>query len=152
MESVQLGTKELRRRVCDISGTHRQQLGKPNREVHRGADAYGSGVRRQSTNVQRTVIKGGVERVALRMHSVVVDDGGLHEWDHSVHDDTNLQSPSKHPDKRGSLDAPAKLTRAKLKKRSGDADLSGLESPLELQRSWCVEGHIPVSTNYNYRY
>ncbi|GKB44949.1 hypothetical protein Tco_0889891 [Tanacetum coccineum] len=38
------------------------------------------------------------------------------------------------------LDASAKLTRAKLNKRSGDADLSkeksGLESPPEFQRSW----------------
>ncbi|GKA30860.1 hypothetical protein Tco_0717165 [Tanacetum coccineum] len=48
-------------------------------------------------------------------------------------------------DKSG-LDASAKLTRAKLNKRSRDADLSkdksGLESPLELRRSWYVEGHL----------
>nr|GEX22957.1 hypothetical protein [Tanacetum cinerariifolium] len=40
----------------------------------------------------------------------------------------------------------AKLARAKLNKCSGDADLSkdmsGPESPPELWRSWCVEGHI----------
>ncbi|GKA51610.1 hypothetical protein Tco_0744806 [Tanacetum coccineum] len=44
------------------------------------------------------------------------------------------------------LDASAKLTRAKLDKRSGDVDLSkdksGPESPPEFQRSWCVEGHL----------
>ncbi|GKE33421.1 hypothetical protein Tco_1452743, partial [Tanacetum coccineum] len=38
-----------------------------------------------------------------------------------------------HPEEKGSLDAPAKLTRAKLNKRSRDADLSkdmlGPESP-----------------------
>ncbi|GJS97901.1 hypothetical protein Tco_0819071 [Tanacetum coccineum] len=48
-------------------------------------------------------------------------------------------------DKTG-LDASAKLTRAKLNKRSRDADLSkeksGPESPLEFRRSWYVEGHI----------
>ncbi|GKF41950.1 hypothetical protein Tco_0125292, partial [Tanacetum coccineum] len=42
------------------------------------------------------------------------------------------------------LDAPVKLTWAKLNKRSGDADLSkdmsGPDSPPELRRSWCVEG------------
>ncbi|GJU69395.1 hypothetical protein Tco_1255654 [Tanacetum coccineum] len=55
-------------------------------------------------------------------------------------------SPSKHPEGKGSLDAPSKLTRAKLNKCFGDdnlsKDMSGLESPPELQRSWCVEGHI----------
>ncbi|GJV78454.1 retrovirus-related pol polyprotein from transposon TNT 1-94 [Tanacetum coccineum] len=44
------------------------------------------------------------------------------------------------------LDASTKLTRAKLNKLSGDADLlkdkSGPESPLEFWRSWYVEGHI----------
>ncbi|GKF32774.1 hypothetical protein Tco_0102572, partial [Tanacetum coccineum] len=51
-----------------------------------------------------------------------------------------------HPKDKTRLDANAKLTRAKLNKRSRDADLlkdkSGPESPLELQRSWYVEGHI----------
>ncbi|GKD47196.1 hypothetical protein Tco_1271841, partial [Tanacetum coccineum] len=46
---------------------------------------------------------------------------------------------------KSGLDASAKLTRAKLNKRSGDADLSkdksGPKSPPEFQRSWCVEGH-----------
>ncbi|GJW68412.1 hypothetical protein Tco_0122836 [Tanacetum coccineum] len=55
-------------------------------------------------------------------------------------------SPSDHPKDRSSLDASAKLTQAKLNKRSGDANLSndksGLESPPELRRSWCVEGYI----------
>ncbi|GKE33783.1 hypothetical protein Tco_1453105, partial [Tanacetum coccineum] len=43
-------------------------------------------------------------------------------------------------DERDSLDAPAKLTRAKLNKCSRDADLSkdksGPESSPELRRSW----------------
>ncbi|GJS49607.1 hypothetical protein Tco_0599728 [Tanacetum coccineum] len=56
------------------------------------------------------------------------------------------KSPPKHPTDKTSLDASAKLTRAKLNKRSGDADLSkdnsSLESPPEYQRSWYVEGHI----------
>nr|GEU64738.1 hypothetical protein [Tanacetum cinerariifolium] len=47
---------------------------------------------------------------------------------------------------KGSLDATAKITCAKLNKRSRDADLSkdmlGPESQPELLRSWCVEGHI----------
>ncbi|GKE47427.1 hypothetical protein Tco_1478685 [Tanacetum coccineum] len=49
-------------------------------------------------------------------------------------------SPSEHPKDKTGLDASAKLTRAKLNKRSGDADLSKdnlvPESPLEFQRSW----------------
>ncbi|GKB69238.1 hypothetical protein Tco_0930650, partial [Tanacetum coccineum] len=49
-------------------------------------------------------------------------------------------SPSEHPEEKGSLDTPAKLTRAKLNKRSRDADLSKdmscPESPPELRRSW----------------
>ncbi|GJT13723.1 hypothetical protein Tco_0860765 [Tanacetum coccineum] len=44
------------------------------------------------------------------------------------------------------MNASAKLTRAKLHKRSGDADLSkdksGPESQPEFWRSWYVEGHI----------
>ncbi|GJT35357.1 hypothetical protein Tco_0925776 [Tanacetum coccineum] len=55
-------------------------------------------------------------------------------------------SPPERPKDKTGLDASAKLTRAKLNKRSGDADLSkeklGPESPLEFQRSWYVEGHI----------
>ncbi|GKD35015.1 hypothetical protein Tco_1250524, partial [Tanacetum coccineum] len=54
-------------------------------------------------------------------------------------------SPGTSKDK-SSLDASAKLTRAGLNKRSGDADLSndksGPESPPEFRRSWYVEGHI----------
>ncbi|GJT86055.1 hypothetical protein Tco_1067772 [Tanacetum coccineum] len=49
-------------------------------------------------------------------------------------------------EEKGSLDAPIKLTRAKLNKCSEDADLlkdmSGPKSPPELQRSWRIEGHI----------
>ncbi|GJW20036.1 hypothetical protein Tco_0027472 [Tanacetum coccineum] len=49
-------------------------------------------------------------------------------------------SPSEHPDERGSLDAPAKLTQAKLNKRFRDADLSkdksGPKSSPKLWRSW----------------
>ncbi|GJT93724.1 hypothetical protein Tco_1082569 [Tanacetum coccineum] len=56
------------------------------------------------------------------------------------------KSPPDHPKDKSGLDASAKLTRAKLNKRSGDADLSrdksGPESPPELQRSWYVEGHV----------
>nr|GEW27555.1 reverse transcriptase domain-containing protein [Tanacetum cinerariifolium] len=61
------------------------------------------------------------------------------------------QQQERQSDKQGtkdksSLDASAKLTRAKLNKRSGYADLSkdklGLESPPEFRRSWCVEGHV----------
>ncbi|GJV01749.1 hypothetical protein Tco_1335318 [Tanacetum coccineum] len=56
------------------------------------------------------------------------------------------KSPPEHPKDKTGLDASAKLTRAKLNKCSGDADLSkdksGLESPLEFRRSWYVEGHI----------
>ncbi|GKD67423.1 hypothetical protein Tco_1309531 [Tanacetum coccineum] len=55
-------------------------------------------------------------------------------------------SPSEHPNDISGLDASAKLTRAKLNKRSGDADLSkdksGPESPPEFRRSWYVEGHV----------
>ncbi|GJS12157.1 hypothetical protein Tco_0368953 [Tanacetum coccineum] len=55
-------------------------------------------------------------------------------------------SPSKPLKDKSGLDASAKLTRAKLNKRSGDADLSkdksGPESPPEFRRSWYVEGHI----------
>nr|GEZ55121.1 reverse transcriptase domain-containing protein [Tanacetum cinerariifolium] len=51
-----------------------------------------------------------------------------------------------HPKDKSSLDASAKITRAKLNKRSGDADLSkdksGSESPPEFRRNWCVEGHV----------
>ncbi|GJY20446.1 hypothetical protein Tco_0393012 [Tanacetum coccineum] len=47
---------------------------------------------------------------------------------------------------KSSKDASAKLTRAELNKRSGDADLSkaksGAESPPEFWRSFHVEGHI----------
>ncbi|GKB45713.1 reverse transcriptase domain-containing protein [Tanacetum coccineum] len=56
------------------------------------------------------------------------------------------KSPSEHPEEKGSLDAPDKLTRAKLNKRSREADMSkdisGPESPPELWSSWCIEGHI----------
>ncbi|GJV43115.1 hypothetical protein Tco_1427651 [Tanacetum coccineum] len=56
-----------------------------------------------------------------------------------------VQSPPDHPKDKSGLDASAKLTRAKLNKRSRDADLSkdksGLESPPEFRRSWCVKGH-----------
>nr|GEY92507.1 myb/SANT-like domain-containing protein [Tanacetum cinerariifolium] len=59
---------------------------------------------------------------------------------------TLKEYPSDHPKDKSSLDASAKLTRAKLNKRSRDADLSkyksGPESPPEFQRSWCVEGHV----------
>ncbi|GKA23071.1 reverse transcriptase domain-containing protein [Tanacetum coccineum] len=59
---------------------------------------------------------------------------------------TSSKSPPGHPKKRYSLDVPAKLTRAKLNERSGDADSSkdesSPESPPELRRSWCVEGHL----------
>nr|GEW56696.1 retrovirus-related Pol polyprotein from transposon TNT 1-94 [Tanacetum cinerariifolium] len=52
-----------------------------------------------------------------------------------------------HLKDKSSLDASAKLTRAKPNKRSRDADLSkdklGPES--EFQRSWCVEGHVSTS-------
>ncbi|GJW52744.1 putative reverse transcriptase domain-containing protein [Tanacetum coccineum] len=55
-------------------------------------------------------------------------------------------SPPDYPKEKYSLDAPAKLTRAKLNKSSGDANLSkeklGPESPPDFQRSWCVEGHL----------
>ncbi|GKD84177.1 hypothetical protein Tco_1351016, partial [Tanacetum coccineum] len=54
--------------------------------------------------------------------------------------------PPDHPKDKSGLDAFAKLTRAKLNKRSRDADLlkdkSGTESPSALQRSWYVEGHV----------
>ncbi|GJZ82796.1 hypothetical protein Tco_0647969 [Tanacetum coccineum] len=57
-----------------------------------------------------------------------------------------VKSPPEHPKEKCSLDTPAKLTRAKLNKRSGDADLSkdksGPKSPLERRRSWYVKGHI----------
>ncbi|GJY82412.1 reverse transcriptase domain-containing protein [Tanacetum coccineum] len=57
-----------------------------------------------------------------------------------------MESPSEHPKDKSGLDASAKLTRAELNKRSGDADLSKdkscPESPPEFQRSWYVEGHI----------
>ncbi|GJU68092.1 hypothetical protein Tco_1254351 [Tanacetum coccineum] len=57
-----------------------------------------------------------------------------------------FQSPPEHPKDKSGLDASAKLTRAELNKRSGDADLSkdksGPESPPEFRRSWYVEGHI----------
>ncbi|GKF57361.1 hypothetical protein Tco_0170898, partial [Tanacetum coccineum] len=63
-----------------------------------------------------------------------VAEGGDHE------------SPPDHPKDKSGLDASAKLTRAKLNKRSRDADLSkdksGPESPPEFRRSWCVEGHV----------
>ncbi|GJV00864.1 hypothetical protein Tco_1330134 [Tanacetum coccineum] len=53
-----------------------------------------------------------------------------------------IQSLPEHPKDKTGLDAFAKLARAKLNKRSGDAELSkdksGLESPLEFQRSWKV--------------
>ncbi|GJV92559.1 reverse transcriptase domain-containing protein [Tanacetum coccineum] len=55
-------------------------------------------------------------------------------------------SPSEHPNDKSGLDASAKLTRAKLNKRFGDAglskDKSGPESSPEFQRSWYVEGHV----------
>ncbi|GJY05924.1 hypothetical protein Tco_0371864 [Tanacetum coccineum] len=55
-------------------------------------------------------------------------------------------SPPEHPKDKSGLDASAKLTRAKLNKRSGDADLSkdksGLESPPKFWRSWYIEGHL----------
>nr|GEZ92667.1 reverse transcriptase domain-containing protein [Tanacetum cinerariifolium] len=55
-------------------------------------------------------------------------------------------SPPDHPNDKSRLDASAKLTRDKLNKRSGDANLSkdksGPESPPEFQRSWCVKGHV----------
>ncbi|GJR19904.1 hypothetical protein Tco_0968431 [Tanacetum coccineum] len=60
--------------------------------------------------------------------------------------DIHKESPPEHPKDKTGLDASAKLTRDKLNKRSGDADLSkdnsGPESPLEFRRSWYVEGHI----------
>ncbi|GJW95487.1 hypothetical protein Tco_0175159 [Tanacetum coccineum] len=56
------------------------------------------------------------------------------------------QSLSEHPKDKSGIDASTKLTRAKLNKRSVDADLSkdksGPELPLEFRRSWYVEGHI----------
>ncbi|GKA51614.1 hypothetical protein Tco_0744810 [Tanacetum coccineum] len=63
---------------------------------------------------------------------------------------SNITNSSKvspdHPKDKSSLDASAKLTQAKLDKRSRDADLlkdkSGPESPPEFWRSWCVEGHL----------
>ncbi|GJR27148.1 hypothetical protein Tco_1103380 [Tanacetum coccineum] len=66
------------------------------------------------------------------------------------------KSPSKHPKDKTGLDASAKLTRAKLNKCSGDADLSkdnsGLESPLEFRRScdkefvkpWTIEEELAL--------
>ncbi|GKA15879.1 hypothetical protein Tco_0695626 [Tanacetum coccineum] len=55
-------------------------------------------------------------------------------------------SPLDHPKDKSGLDASAKLTRTKLNKHFGDADLSkdksGSESPPEFQRSWYVEGHV----------
>ncbi|GKC38885.1 reverse transcriptase domain-containing protein, partial [Tanacetum coccineum] len=55
-------------------------------------------------------------------------------------------SPSESPKDKSGLDASAKLTRAELNKRSGDADLSKDKSvpgsPSEFRRSWYVEGHI----------
>ncbi|GJQ94863.1 hypothetical protein Tco_0006002 [Tanacetum coccineum] len=55
-------------------------------------------------------------------------------------------SPPDHPKNKSSLDASAKLTRAKPNKHSRDADLSkdksGPKSPPEFRRSWCVEGHV----------
>ncbi|GJX98842.1 hypothetical protein Tco_0355861 [Tanacetum coccineum] len=57
-----------------------------------------------------------------------------------------VYSPSEYPEDKTGLDAYSKLTRAKLNKRSEDADLSkdnsGPESPLDFQRSWYVKGHI----------
>ncbi|GKF37104.1 hypothetical protein Tco_0113862, partial [Tanacetum coccineum] len=51
-----------------------------------------------------------------------------------------------HSKDKSGLDASAKLTRAKLNKRSGDANLlkdkSGPESPPEFRRSWRVKGHV----------
>ncbi|GJW33488.1 hypothetical protein Tco_1198320 [Tanacetum coccineum] len=65
----------------------------------------------------------------------------------TLEDDVELvESPLEHPKDKPGLDASAKLTRAKLNKHSGDADLSkdklGPESPLEFWRSWRVEGHV----------
>ncbi|GJS88543.1 hypothetical protein Tco_0771179 [Tanacetum coccineum] len=59
--------------------------------------------------------------------------------------ETNL-SPPDHPKDKSSSDASAKLTRAKLNKRSREADLSkdksGPKPPPEFQRSWCVEEQV----------
>ncbi|GJZ60254.1 hypothetical protein Tco_0616070 [Tanacetum coccineum] len=63
-----------------------------------------------------------------------VAEGGDHE------------SPPKHPKDKSGLDASAKLTRAKLNKRSRDAGLSkdklGLESSPKFWRSWYVKRHV----------
>ncbi|GKE27968.1 hypothetical protein Tco_1443352 [Tanacetum coccineum] len=55
-------------------------------------------------------------------------------------------SPPEHPKGKSGLDASAKVTRAELNKRSGDADLSKdkscSKSSLEFRRSWYAKGHI----------
>ncbi|GJU73349.1 hypothetical protein Tco_1264754 [Tanacetum coccineum] len=87
----------------------------------------------------------------LRNHSLLrVAEGGDHERERK-----RVPRKGKNPEQNAS----AKLTRAKLNKRSGYADLprdkSGPESPPEFWRSWCVEGHarsVVISSVLTQRY